>query len=205
MNKLLDFFQKLQGEAYNVRDLQARNDDDFYREYARWTRSARQALEHADLKAFADDFASMIEVGSSTHWQVATLCGIVDSARECIEAGLVGRIRHLAHAEMSGTLVEQAKELVGVGHKTSAAVLCRIVVERWLRDQGEKACVKDWETERTNTLNDALRIGGVYAMPKCRFIQSCLAIGNSAAHGKESEFTVEDVRRMIDFAETNCI
>jgi len=106
---------------------------------------------------------------------------------------------------MFGSLVEQAKELLESGHSTPAAVLGRIVLERWLRDEAAKAEIQDADSSKVSVLNDNLKNAGAFSLPKWRHVQSLLDVGNAAAHGKESAFSVEDVRRLLTFAESNCV
>jgi len=162
-------------------------------------------LEHAGLETFLSEWVTIVSDGGDPSWKLPLLGGILESARECFESGLTGKFRHLLHAEMFDSLVAQAKELLQTGHKIPAAVLCRIVIERWLRDQGDKAAVPNWETAKASSVNDGLRNAGVFSTPKWRQVQSLLDVGNAAAHGSESEFIGADVGRMIDFAESNCV
>jgi uncharacterized ferredoxin-like protein len=84
-----------------------------------------------------------------------------------------------------------------------AAVLGRIVIERWLRDQAEAAGIPEFDTAKA--LNDDLKKAGQYSGPKCKQVQAHLAVGNSAAHGKTDEFSENDVRVMLEYARANCL
>jgi hypothetical protein len=54
-------------------------------------------------------------------------------------------------------------------------------------------------------LNDAITAAGKFTQPKWRLIQSHFDVGNAVAHGKDDQFTAEDVTRMLDFIEANCL
>ena len=81
-------------------------------------------------------------------WKLPQLVGLIKSVKECIEYGVTSKLKHLLHAEMFDSLVSQAKGLLETGHKVPAAVLLRIVLERWLRNQGDHAGLPNWGTPR---------------------------------------------------------
>lgn len=204
MDQLLSFYYRLHEDACRLLAGDGHETTDVIREFARWTRNARVALERADLQAYVSDFNQTVGDGAPWHIQLARLAGIVDSARDCLESGMLGKLRHILHVEMFGSVLEQSKGLLAAGHRIPAAVLGRIVIEKWLRDQGEKAGIPNWESAGASAVNDALRRTNVYPLPKGRLMQHYLDIGNAAAHGKDNEFTEEDVHRMIEFAEATC-
>jgi hypothetical protein len=204
MDQALAFLANLIGQFRRLETLSRTNDDDFDREFIRWRLSAGKVLNRLGMDDLAGEFASVIEQRTHPAHQLPYLGGILESAQECIFNGIVGKLRHLLHAEMFGSTTEQAKDLLAAGHKIPAAVLMRIVIEGWLRDEGEKAGIPDWDKGPVSRVNDALRNAKVFAMLKWRQIQSLLDIGNAAAHGKADEFTEADVSRMVDFAEVNC-
>jgi len=209
MQQILAFADKLLDEYLTVLQLSGSGDRadeaEFDRCFTRWRLSAKKVLEYAGLDSFLADYQVIEEEKCHPARTLPYLAGILQSARECLENGFTGKLRHLLHAEMFNSLVEQAKELLDTGHNIPAAVLCRIVIERWLRDQAEKAGVPNWDKAKASVINDALRNAGVFTTPKWRHVQGLLDVGNAAAHGDEKEFTEADVRRMIDFAEANCM
>ena len=138
-------------------------------------------------------------------WAIARVTGLLQSATECLERGFAGKLKRLLHAEMFDSLASQSRELLQKGHRIPAAVLGRIAIEDWLRDEAEAAGVPNYASVKASTLNEALRAAGVFPQPKWRHIQSLLDIGNAAAHGSEAEFTNDDVTRLITFVEANCL
>jgi hypothetical protein len=209
MNRILDFMTKLLGEypcifSFGVSEERA-DGYDFERQFKRWSLSVKQVLSHAGLEAFLAEYEAIANEGAPPLWQLARIAGVLESARECFEGGFTGKLRHLLHAEMFDSVVDQAKGLLEAGHKVPAAVLLRIVIERWLRDQGDKAGVPNSDSARVSMVNDGLKTAGAFSTPKWRQIQGLLDIGNAAAHGSEAEFTEADVGRMIDFADANCV
>jgi hypothetical protein len=179
---------------------------EYIQRVSRWLRSIQQILTYGELNDFLKAINDIIDKYPLhvTSDEIAYVAGVLQSAHECMTGGFVGKLKYLIHAEMFDSLLWQAESLLDNGHKITSAVLGRIVIERWLRDQSEKSGISNWETEKASVLNDGLKKNGVYSTPKWRQIQSYLDIGNSAAHGKDSEFSETDVRLLIGFAKANC-
>jgi hypothetical protein len=116
-----------------------------------------------------------------------------------LAAGFVGNLRSLVQAEILDSVVNQADVLLKAGQILPAAVLGRIVLERWLRDQANSAGISEAETERASMLNDKLKKAGKLSTPKWRQVQAGLDVGNAAAHGNVNEFSKDDVIRLLTF------
>lgn len=172
---------------------------------AKWVQSSEHFLDFIGLTTFRERFASTYKQNIRATYKFAQLVGILESAQDEIANGFLGKIVYLAHADLFGSVVEQAEELLKVGHILPAAVLGRIVIESWLRDEAERNQVPDHETAKASVLNDRLKSAGVFAVPKWRLIQGYLDVGNAAAHGKQEEFSPTDVTQLLMFAQTNCI
>ena len=178
--------------------------EEFHRRRARWFASLNHILKYLGLT----DHLRQISNINQTDISYASLCqnqvGVLESARTLVEAGLVGKLRHLLHADLLDSLLDEANHLQETGHLIPAAVLGRIVIEGWLRDQAESHGIADHDTKKASILNDELKKETVYSTPRWRKIQSHLDVGNSAAHGKTEEFTHKDVEGMIAFAKAHC-
>jgi flavin-dependent dehydrogenase len=105
---------------------------------------------------------------------------------------------------MFETMAEQAKGLLESGHTVPAAVLGRIVLERWLRDQAEKAGIEVAKDAKASMVNESLKRASIFTTPKWRQVQVYLDIGNAAAHGDEKGFTRAEVEKLLEFIEANC-
>jgi hypothetical protein len=171
----------------------------------RWLRSCDDVLGYAGLSDYLEQVARIRIREEPGAPGIAEITGVLESARDALQQGFAGKIRYLLHAELFSSVLDQAGGLLETGHKIPAAVLGRIVIEGWLRDQAEKAGIAGWEAEKASSLNENLKKAGVFPVPKWRHIQSLIDVGNSAAHGKDAEFSEEDVKRMIAFAQTNCV
>ena len=78
----------------------------------------------------------------------------------------------------------------------SLAVLGRIVLEDSL---SRIADIDGLDSSLSpSRVNDELKKSGRYPQPMWRQIQAWLDIGNSAAHGKFDEYTVDQVKGMLD-------
>jgi hypothetical protein len=133
------------------------------------------------------------------------LVGLLESARDEIAAGFLGRIAYLAHAQLFHSVIEQAIELLRLDHLTPAAVLGRIVIERWIRDEAERNGIHEHATAKASVLNDRLKGVGKLSVPKWRLIQGYLDVGNAAAHGRIDDFTRQNVEQLLSFAQATCI
>jgi len=212
MKKLLDRLDVLIEQGANLREkfrgIEGKNDKE--REQAGlarsdWVSSCEHVLKYAGMELHATEFRGYRSNKSYPSYQIAQLLGVIQSARNEIEAGLVGKLRYLVHADFFDKIIDQAAELHRTGHMVPAAVLGRIVIEQWIRDEAEKEGIPDYDKEKASVLNDALKKSGHFSVPKWRQVQSFLDVGNSAAHGKTSEFNADDVKRMLDFALSNCV
>jgi hypothetical protein len=178
----------------------------FNREFTQWSESCLQVMRFLGLDGQINRLSSLFQdFDASYAYQIGTATGIVASTRECLERGMLGQVKYLLHAEMFDSVAAQAEGLLEAGHRIPAAVLCRIVIEDWLRDEATKQGIADSATEKAAKLNDALKAGGRFGVPKWREIQSLMDIGNSAAHGKDAEVTADSVRRMLSFIHGNCL
>jgi len=135
--------------------------------------------------------------GTPAHaYEVNGIIGILTGALSDLEGGFLTGQENLVAGEIFDSILEQAKYLAKSGFKDPAAVLARVVVEDCLRRISRESALDD--TAKASSLNNALWDKGRYSKPRWRLVQSWLDIGNSAAHGKFTEYTEEDVSRMID-------
>ena len=174
------------------------------RDYTAWVANALQVMEYAELSSYAQRVTNE-DLHESRAVKVPKIAGLIQSALECLERGFVGKLKHVLQAELFGSVATQARELLRAKHMLPAAVLGRIALERWLRDTAQTVGIADYENERAAKLNDALKGVGKLTQPKWRLIQHFLDVGNTAAHGKDDQFSAEDVTRMLDFIEANCL
>ena len=137
----------------------------------------------------------IIDGGAEHAYEVNSLIGILTGALSDLEDGFLVGQEHLVAGVVLDSVLEQAKHLAENSYKDPAAVLGRVVVEDALRRISREESLAD--TGKASGLNDALRDKGRYTKPQWRVIQSWLDIGNSAAHGKFSDYDDSDVQTMI--------
>lgn len=141
----------------------------------------------------------VIEGHVSRSYEVNTIVGILTGALDDLEGGFLVGQEHLIAGEIFDSVLEQARALVRAGYKDPGAVLARVVLEDTLRRIAREAKLPD--DGKASVVNDSLRDAGHYPKPQWRLVQVWLDVGNSAAHGKFDEYTVEQVRDMLDGVE----
>jgi hypothetical protein len=129
-------------------------------------------------------------------YEVLSIVGLLSGAVDDLEKGYLLEQEFLIAGALFDSLLEQAKHLNQAGYKDPAAVLGRVVLEDALRRIARREGLDS--SEKASALNDSLKNAGVYVQPRWRIVQAWLDIGNAAAHGKVSEFTEQDVTKMLE-------
>ena len=116
------------------------------------------------------------------------------AAMEDYKGGFLTSIKNLIQADVFDSELEQAEELLANGYKVAAAVIAGAVLETALRD----LCTKEGlPHSKLDKMNADLAKAGVYNKLQQKRITALADIRNSAAHGKPSEFSDDDVTSMI--------
>ena len=165
----------------------------------RWMTNCESVIQFAALPTYLTKFFEAQRGRASDSWKIAQVAGLLQSAIDMLEGGFIGNLRTLVQAEILDSVVDQADSLLKSGHVLPAAVLSRVVLERWLRDQAGSSGIPEADTARASTLNDKLKKAGKLSTTKWRQIQGGLDVGNAAAHGKVDEFSRDDVIRLLVF------
>jgi hypothetical protein len=116
------------------------------------------------------------------------------AAKEDFEGGYLSSIKTLVQAEVFDSELEQANELFSSGYYTAAAVIAGVVLETALRELCDRSGIPHGKLDK---MNSDLAKAGVYNKLNQKRITAIADIRNSAAHGKQNEFTVQDVSDMI--------
>ncbi len=116
------------------------------------------------------------------------------AAKEDFEGGYLSSIKTLVQAEVFDSELEQANELFSSGYHTAAAVIAGVVLETALRELCDRSGIPHGKLDK---MNSELAKAGVYNKLNQKRITAIADIRNSAAHGKQDEFTVQDVSDMI--------
>jgi hypothetical protein len=129
-------------------------------------------------------------------YEILSIVGLLSGAVDDLERGYLLKQEFLIAGELFDSLVEQAKHLNQTGYKDPAAVLGRVVLEDALRRIARREGMDS--NEKASVINDSLKNTGIYAQPRWRMVQAWLDIGNAAAHGKATDFTEQDVTKMLE-------
>jgi len=108
--------------------------------------------------------------------------------------GYLSSIKTLIQAEVFETQLEQAKELLDSSYTLASAVIAGVVLETGIRE----ICIREEIAHgKLDKMNADLAKKGIYNKLQQKQITALADIRNSAAHGKDNEFTKEDVQKMI--------
>ena len=119
------------------------------------------------------------------------------SAIEEFESGGLSALRGILEAEIFDDLLEQAEHLLERGYYGPAAVIAGCVLEDALRKLCDKSDIPLQPKPKLDTMNAELAKSGVYNRLAQKRITALADIRNSAAHGNWSEFSSDDVARMV--------
>ena len=174
MKELLDRLDKLISDGYGLRE-QLRNYNsqaDSAREEGalnktRWLRSCLNFFGYVSMPKFEEEFKFIAKslkksYAENPSFTIAELIGVLQSAKEEIKAGFVFTIKYLLHADFFDSLIDQAEELFHKGHIIPATVLGRIVIEQWLKDEGEKNNIYIADTDKDSVINDRLKNKNIF-------------------------------------------
>jgi hypothetical protein len=122
------------------------------------------------------------------------LLSVFLAAKEDFEGGYFTTIRNLVQADVFTDELQQADALLEAGYHVPAAVIAGVVLETALRD----VCVQNGlPPGKLSKMNDDLAKASHYNSIVHKQITAIAGVRNSAAHGKNQEFTEEDVVAMI--------
>lgn len=130
----------------------------------------------------------------------ATICdGIacLESAKEEIEKGFLYKIERLISADLFDSILEHAEFLLSNGHKDSAAVLGRVVIENTLKRIAERESIAFPDKVKKSKINEILWKNQVYDKFVWRLTQDYINLGNSADHGDFGKYSNDEVEDML--------
>ena len=146
---------------------------------------------HKALGYHATDTATLIRI----------YLGILSALRSDIAAGWLEGLVELLHADTFGEFLEQAEELASKNFKDAAAVIAGSTLETHLRGLCDKTGIPvqsdSGYPKKADAMNADLVKASIYNTLQQKAITGWLAIRNSAAHGKYSEYDKTQVVAMI--------
>jgi hypothetical protein len=123
---------------------------------------------------------------------------VFEAAMEDFEGGYLASIQNLVRAEVLGTELEQAQELLEAGYESAAAVVAGVVLETTMR---QMCAARSIPVGKLDRMNADLAKSGLYNALVQKQITFIAAIRNAAAHGDKGSFGREDVRTMVNEVE----
>ncbi|MBB5343162.1 hypothetical protein [Tunturibacter empetritectus] len=123
------------------------------------------------------------------------MLSVFEAAREDFKGGYLNSVRALVQAEVFSSELDQARELLDKGYLAPSAVIAGVVLETHLQELSQ---VNDIPAGKIEAMNVALAKKGIYNVLRQKQITAHADIRNKAAHGKANEFSVGDVKAMIE-------
>ncbi len=164
-----------------------------------WKVKAKNLLEMAcgkESQHFEHFVASETSSYSTSFENLERMMAVFAAAREDFEGGYLSSVRTLVQAEVFGSELEQASELLSKSYKVPAAVIAGTVLETALRELCDRN-QPPLPHGMIGKMNDALAKAGVYTLLIQKRITTIAQIRNDAAHGKPDQFNADDVKAMI--------
>ena len=119
---------------------------------------------------------------------------VLVAAKEDFNGGYLASVHNLVRAEVFGSELEQASELLKSKYAVAAAVIAGVVLETAIRDLCSKNNIQHGKLDK---MNADLAKAGLYNGLMQKRITHLAAIRNSAAHGNTQEFETYDVAAMV--------
>lgn len=157
----------------------------------------RMGVEAAShLREFTD--AQRSRGVDSTSNRMKRMRAVFLAAKEDFEGGYLVSFRNLVQAEVFGSELEQASELLCAGYASAAAVIAGVVLETTIRNLCTDHGIAHGKLDK---MNADLAKAGAYNSIQQKRITAMAGIRNAAAHGDVEKFNPGDVKGMIDDVE----
>ena len=143
------------------------------------------------------------QVNNSYVYNIEAGISILQSLRHEVEQGWLTTFKQLVTAEVFSDFLEMSKYFLEGNYKDPAAVMIGSVMEEHLRQLCNNHSVdtfiikgSDTINKKADLLNADLAKAGVYSVLEQKSVTAWLDLRNRAAHGKYSEYTIEQVQLM---------
>lgn len=179
---------------------------------AAWVQFNERSLAAIDRIAPASSYQStgrdLAKLRSSSvgeSWIADRLLGVLRALRADLTAGYLESSGELIRGDLFGDFLEMARHLAEEHYKDPAAVIAGSALEAHLRQLCGKAGI-DIELQTANgprpkkadALNSELAKAKAYSGGDQKSVTAWLATRNSAAHGQYGDYTLDQVRLLID-------
>ena len=151
---------------------------------------------HQARKQFRDDNYAGANLGR--------IIGIVDALLQDVQRGSLLSVQEVVHADTFSSFIEMAAYLLEANYKDAAAVICGSTLEVHLRNlilatnAASASQIRSGARITANKLNQDLTAAEVYGKLDQKQVTAWLDIRNSAAHGKYSMYSQNQVGLMIE-------
>lgn len=163
----------------------------------KWTVTATNLISKA-CGAESPHMSHFIEASKrstfSTFDKFQRMRSVLTAAQEDFEGGYLASVHDLVRADVFGSELEQASELLKAGYAIAAAVIAGTVLETHIRGLCSRNNIGHGTLDR---MNAELAKVGVYSTIAQKRITHLAAVRNAAAHGNHTEFKAYDVAAMI--------
>lgn len=132
------------------------------------------------------------ELGLKT---IRKLLAIFLAAKDDFEKGYIFNVRDMVQAEVFSSELDQASELLQYNYTSAAAVIAGTVLETRIRSLCDRLSIPQGKLDKMNA--DLVKKNAYNTIVQKK-ITALASIRNSAAHGKNDEFTRADVESMIN-------
>ena len=137
--------------------------------------------------------------------RVMHIIGILLALKEDLENDYLKSMHELVHADIFADYLEMSEYLISEGYKDSAAVIAGSTLESHLRELSKKHNIEieiiqkgKVTYKKAETMNVDLCKSEIYNKTFQKQITAWLDIRNNAAHGKYSEYSLDDIRLFIN-------
>jgi hypothetical protein len=143
------------------------------------------------------------QVNNSYVYNIEAGINILQTLRFEIDNGWLVKIKQLVSAEIFSDFLEMSKYLLDSKYKDPAAVMIGSVLEEHLRqlcvsNSIDSSLIKgsDIIPKKADLLNSDLTKANIYGVLEQKNVTAWLDLRNKAAHGKYSEYSIEQVALM---------
>jgi hypothetical protein len=142
------------------------------------------------------EFSALFKDGI-TYSPVKEGIGILTAAKEDYQGGYLVGIRRLVNAEIIGSLLDQAQELLDAGYIGPAAGLAGCILEDHIKEICIEKQIELPDKPKLDYMNAQLAKIEYYNKLSQKQVTAWAEIRNSAAHGNWEKFKEDDVSDMI--------
>lgn len=178
---------------------------DIYIEYVTLCRAAVDRIA-GSTSIYAEEVRRIADPSARDEgFKIPRLCGVIKALLYDLQQGYLERFQDIAHGEIFSDFLDMADYLLEKSYKDAAAVMVGGVLESHLRQlcirnglPTEFTSAKGVEAKKADTLNTDLTKANVYSKLEQKNVLAWLDLRNKAAHAKYSEYTIDNVRIMLE-------